>query len=129
MFRFSPALIPAEQQTGSYYNLYTDSKHVVEVGNVKPVFVSWSRGNIEPTREKNVSPGAQLDIQQGGGGGAKGNYFCNFCLPPPLNISRGWQEKCVFYSTMKKILYLGAFIQSGANLCGKNLKLYFRGKF
>jgi len=28
--RFSPALVPAEQKTGSYYNLYTDSKHVVE---------------------------------------------------------------------------------------------------
>jgi hypothetical protein len=28
--RFSPALIPAEKQTGSYYNLYTDSKHNVE---------------------------------------------------------------------------------------------------
>jgi len=28
--RFSPAMVPADQKTGSYYNLYTDSKHVVE---------------------------------------------------------------------------------------------------
>ena len=28
-----------------------------------------------------------------------------------------------------KLLYLGVFIQFWANLCGKNLKLYFRGKF
>ena len=26
-------------------------------------------------------------------------------------------------------LYLKAFIQFGGNFCGKNLKLYFRGKF
>ena len=27
-----------------------------------------------------------------------------------------------------KILYLAAFIQFGANMCGKNLLLYFKGK-
>ena len=52
LFRFSPALIPAEQQTGSYYNLYTDSKHVVEVGNVKPVFVTCLCGVILKYRLK-----------------------------------------------------------------------------
>jgi len=52
----------------------------------------------------------------------------------PLNISRGRvggkklvnHEKTTLpiQEIFGKFLYLGAFIQFGANLCGKNLKLY-----
>ena len=33
--RVNPMLVPEEHKTGSYYNLYTDSKHVVEVNKIK----------------------------------------------------------------------------------------------
>ena len=62
---------------------------------------------------------------------------------PPLNIPRGGggvaRKRCIILKREKlpyqlriilgKLLYLGVFIQFWANLCGKNLKLYFRGKF
>ena len=56
-----------------------------------------------------------------------------FFLSPPPNISRGG-EKNVYYEKTSNSgyfveKYLGAFFPFGENLCGQNLKLYFRGKF
>ena len=82
-----------------------------------------------------LKPGTQLDIQEAGGG-HRPIIFC-----PLLNISRGGQEKNVFHSNLKKttlpiqdifrekFVFGGMIIQFVANVCGKNHKLYFRGKF